>query len=63
VLDVGNVVVGGPVVRHQPGVGGYGAKHESVDLVLAKGVMRRSVYSRHLKGWLTPRFTVRSSKP
>src|SRR6516225_9391248 len=30
VLDLRNVVVGWPVVRHQPGVGGHGAKHESV---------------------------------
>ena len=36
VLDIGNVVVGWPVVGHQPGVGGHGAKHESVDLVLAE---------------------------
>src|SRR6516162_6901079 len=38
VLDIGNVVVGWPVVGHQPGVGGHGAKYESVDLVLAEAL-------------------------
>src|SRR5712692_2308109 len=38
VLDVGNVVVGWPVVRHQSGVGGDGAEHESVDLALAEAL-------------------------
>src|SRR6516162_4687700 len=38
VLDIGNVAVGWPVVRHQPGVGGHGAEHESVDLVLAEAL-------------------------
>src|SRR6516164_6556279 len=38
VLDLGNVVVGWPVVGHQPGVGGHGAKYESVDLVLAEAL-------------------------
>ena len=38
VLDVRNVVVGWPVVRHQPGVGGDGAEHESVDLLLAEAL-------------------------
>src|SRR5467141_2974355 len=38
VRDIGNVVVGWPVVRHQPGVGGDGAEHESVDLVLAEAL-------------------------
>ena len=38
VLDIGNVVVGWPVVAHQPGVGGHGAKYESVDLVLAEAL-------------------------
>src|SRR4029077_13276237 len=36
VLDIGNVAVGWPIVRHQPGVGGDDAEHESVDLVLAE---------------------------
>src|ERR1700674_1728431 len=38
VLDLGDVVVGGPVVRHQPGVGGDGTEHERVDLVLAEAL-------------------------
>ena len=38
VLDIGDIVVGWPVVRHQSGVGGHGAEHESVDLVLAEAL-------------------------
>jgi len=38
VLDIGNAVVRRPVVRHEPGVGGHGAEHESVDVVLAEAL-------------------------
>jgi len=38
VLDVGNVVVGGPGVGHQPGTRGHGSQHESVDLALAEAL-------------------------
>src|SRR5271165_4187829 len=38
VLDIGNIVVGWPVVRHQTGLGGHGAEHEGVDLLLAEAL-------------------------
>src|SRR5436190_23077030 len=38
VLDIRNIVVGWPIIGHQPGVGGHGAEHESVDLVLAEAL-------------------------
>src|SRR5438874_882244 len=38
VLDIGNVVIGWPVVGHQAGLAGHGAEHESVDLLLAEAL-------------------------
>ena len=41
----GNVVIGGPVVGHQPGIGGHGSQHESVDLALAEALVWRKCLS------------------
>ena len=38
VPDTGNVLVGGPVVGHQPGLRSDGAEHESMELLLAKAL-------------------------